>query len=217
MPSTVRLFSSLVVAGCLLLVASQRLGFESVAILSKVVASSAFIALALVSGALHARWSRVLLAGLCLSWIGDIALTGASRTAFLTGLTAFLAAHVAYTFAFFLHGVRQRWLVMAALPVAACAVATLSWLDPMLPAGLEWPVRLYTIAISLMVIAAAGATGSGRDYRILAGALMFFVSDLSVAALRIAETESATYVWGLPLYYGGQLLLALCVSQSRSH
>ena len=217
MTSTARLFSSLVIAGCLVLVASQRLGFDALAISSKLVASSAFIGLALVSGALRATWSRVLLAGLGLSWIGDLALTNASRTAFLAGLAAFLAAHVAYTIAFLLHGTEKRWMIAAALPVAVSAAATLAWLDPLLPAGLEWPVRFYTVAISLMVVAAAGATGSGRDFRILAGALMFFVSDLSVAALRIAETDAATYVWGLPLYYGGQLLLAWSVSQSRSH
>jgi len=217
MTSTARLFSSLVIAGCLVLVASQRLGLEILVIPSKLVASSAFIGLALVSGALRATWTRVLLAGLCLSWVGDLALTNASRTAFLAGLTAFLAAHAAYTIAFVVHGMEKRWMIIAALPVAACAAATLSWLNPLLPPGLEWPVRLYTLAISLMVVAAAGATGSGRDYRILAGALMFFVSDLSVAALRIAETDAATYVWGLPLYYGGQLLLARSVSQSRSH
>jgi len=52
---------------------------------------------------------------------------------------------------------------------------------------------------------------------ILAGALMFFLSDLSVASQRLVQMEFPTYVWGLPLYYAGQLCLALSVSQSRSH
>jgi uncharacterized membrane protein YhhN len=78
-------------------------------------------------------------------------------------------------------------------------------------------VRLYTIVISSMVIAAIGTRGKGGPVLILVGALLFFLSDLSVAALRLVQTDFPTYVWGLPLYYAGQLCLALSVSQSRSH
>ncbi len=45
---------------------------------------------------------------------------------------------------------------------------------------------------------------------------MFFVSDLSVAAQRIVAVDFPTIIWGLPLYYGGQLCLALSGSQSSS-
>ncbi|MBT8089328.1 MAG: lysoplasmalogenase, partial [Gammaproteobacteria bacterium] len=67
------------------------------------------------------------------------------------------------------------------------------------------------------VIAAIGTRGRGATKLILAGALMFFFSDLSVAALRLVQTTLPTYVWGLPLYYAGQLCLAASVSQLRSH
>jgi hypothetical protein len=52
---------------------------------------------------------------------------------------------------------------------------------------------------------------------ILTGAVLFFLSDLSVAALRLVQTDLPTYTWGLPLYYAGQVCLALSTSQSRSH
>jgi uncharacterized membrane protein YhhN len=68
-----------------------------------------------------------------------------------------------------------------------------------------------------MVIAAFGTRGTGASSLILAGALMFFLSDLSVALARLVHTDFPNYVWGLPLYYAGQLCLALSVSQSRSH
>lgn len=55
----------------------------------------------------------------------------------------------------------------------------------------------------------------GRDrYRasaplLLAGAFLFFLSDLSVARERFVAPGFANKLWGLPFYYGGQLLLAL--------
>ena len=78
-------------------------------------------------------------------------------------------------------------------------------------------MQMYTIVISVMVVTAFGTRGKGASVLILAGALMFFLSDLSVAALRLIQTDFPTYVWGLPLYYAGQLCLALSAAQSRSH
>jgi len=209
--------AALVFAGCTGLVAGLLAALPAPAAVSKIVASTAFVALALRSGARESAYGRVILVGLALSWFGDVFLIGASRAAFLFGLVAFLLAHLAYVTAFVTHGVDRRWTLGAALPVIVTALLVLNWLGPHLPADLVWPVRLYIAAISLMVIMAAGARGFSGNTLILAGAIMFFVSDLSVAAMRIAGTEAATYVWGLPLYYGGQVCLALSVSQSRSH
>ena len=79
------------------------------------------------------------------------------------------------------------------------------------------PVRAYVAVISLMVIFAVGTQGRGGSRLIIAGAVLFFLSDLSVAALRLVQTGYPTYVLGLPLYYAGQVCLALSSSQSRSH
>jgi hypothetical protein len=67
-----------------------------------------------------------------------------------------------------------------------------------------------------MVITALGARGAGASRLIVAGALMFFVSDLSVAMQRIIETDFPTFVWGLPLYYAAQLCFAAGASHSSS-
>ena len=75
---------------------------------------------------------------------------------------------------------------------------------------------MYTAVISLMVIAAFGCKAAGATNLVLIGALLFFVSDLSVAAQRIVQTEFPTFVLGLPMYYAGQLCLALSTSQSSS-
>ncbi len=97
------------------------------------------------------------------------------------------------------------------------ALGIAMWLAPHTPPELSLHVRLYIIVISGMVIAAVGTQGQGGSVLILVGALLFFLSDLSVAAVRLVQTDYPTYVWGLPLYYAGQVCLALSVSQSRSH
>jgi len=43
---------------------------------------------------------------------------------------------------------------------------------------------------------------------LLAGALSFYVSDLAVARDRFVAPGFSNRLWGLPLYYGGTLLLA---------
>ena len=91
------------------------------------------------------------------------------------------------------------------------------WLEPNTPADLSLPVRAYITVISLMVVFAFGTRGAGGSRYIVAGATLFFLSDLSVAALRLVETAWPTYVLGLPAYYTAQVCLALSVSQSRSH
>lgn len=213
-----RLFTQLVAVSCVALVALQLLSQPLPAALAKLLASSAFIAIAVSAGAATSGYGRLILAGLVFSWLGDMLLVGEGQGLFLAGLLAFLLAHVAYVGAFTLHGVDGRWLLFAALPVIAVAALVTIWLTPHVAPFMMVPVRVYTVVISLMVVMAFGALGAGGSRLMVAGALLFFVSDLSVAALRIVQTEWPTYVVGLPLYYAGQVLLALSTgSQSRSH
>lgn len=214
--TTHRLIGLLALA-CLLLVGFLLFEQPVAAVIAKLLASTAFVGIAINVGALRSPYGRTLLIGLILSWLGDAFLIGESRIAFLSGLAAFLLAHVAYSAAFIRKGVEVRWVSIAALPVAAVAVGVSTWLAPHLPADLQVPVRLYTVVISLMLVAAIGTRGRGASWLILAGASLFFVSDLSVAALRLVQTGFPTYVWGLPFYYAGQACLALSTSQSRSH
>ena len=53
------------------------------------------------------------------------------------------------------------------------------------------------------------ATGDGL---ILVGAVAFFVSDLAVARERFVRSSFLNRAWGLPLYYGGVILLAATVA-----
>ena len=203
--------------GCFVLVEALLADMHLLAGVAKIFASCGFLAVAVFSGALHSTYGKVLLAGLALSFLGDAFLIGETQTAFLAGLSAFLLAHLAYVAAFFISGVSWRWAGTAAIPVIGIAIAVTYWLSPHIAPTLAVPVRLYIIVISAMVIAAFGTRGKGGPALILAGALLFFLSDLSVAALRLVQTDFPNYIWGLPFYYAGQLCLAVSVSQSRSH
>jgi uncharacterized membrane protein YhhN len=215
--TTRRILVALVAVACCALVVLQLLDHRVPAIAAKLLASSAFIALAVYSGGLSSLYGRLITAGLALSWCGDMFLTGQSREAFLGGLGAFLLAHVAYTAAFVARGYQRSWAFGAAVPITAIAIGVWTWLEPHTPADMSIPVRAYIMIISLMVIFAFGTHGRTRSLLITGGAVAFFLSDLSVAALRLVQTEHATYVVGLPLYYVAQVCLALSVSQSRSH
>ncbi len=216
-PVSTKNLIALVAAACIALVTLLLLGYTTAAAAAKLIASSAFVALALRAGGLQSSYGRLVLLGLSLSWMGDALLIGQSRSFFLLGLGAFLLAHLAYVTAFIKRGVNARWMAVAALPIAAAAIAVAAWLMPQTPAELRVPVLLYTAVIGLMVAAAVGTYGRRAVISYRAGASLFFLSDLSVAALRLTETDFPTYTWGLPLYYAAQVFFALSTSQSRSH
>ena len=198
-----------------MLVAALLLDRPAIAAAAKLIASTAFVLTAISSGALASGYGSVILAGLVLSWFGDAFLIGTSQRWFLLGLVSFLLAHVAYVTAFVNLGVARRWVLSALAPVLAIAAGVLLWLQPHVPPELLWPVRFYTAVISLMVITAVGTRGAGATPLIVVGACLFFLSDLSVAALRFTEPSFPTYVLGLPLYYAGQLCLAFSVAAAR--
>ena len=198
-----------------MLVAALLLDRPAIAAAAKLIASTAFVLTAICGGALASRYGSVILTGLVLSWFGDAFLIGTSQRWFLFGLVSFLLAHIAYVTAFVNLGVARRWILSALAPVLAIAAGVLLWLHPYVPPELLWPVRFYTAVISLMVITAVGTRGAGATPLIVVGACLFYLSDLSVAALRFTEPSFPTYVLGLPLYYAGQLCLAFSVAAVR--
>ena len=197
---------------CAVLVVSRLGEFAHVATLSKFVASSGFLAVAASSGAFQSRYGKVLFAGLLLSAIGDMFLLGTTKQLFLLGLVSFLLAHVVYVGAFLTWGINVRWSVLAAIPVVVIAFSVSAWLTSYLTAEMVLPIRVYTAVISIMVIAAFGTWGAGGPTILPIGALLFYASDLSVAAGRFVAPDFPNYVWGLPFYYSGQVLLALSVA-----
>ncbi len=205
-----------VAAATITMVVSNLLALETLSVVSKMSASSAFIALALTAGALQSLYGRIVIAALSLSWIGDLLLAGGSGQLFLFGLISFLLAHVAFVVAFCVHGIKRNSALVAGIPVAALSIAVSLWLSAYVPADMVIPVRLYTLVISIMVITAFGARGAGAPLLIPVGALLFYFSDLSVATGQFVQTDFPNYVWGLPFYFTGQVLLALSVRGIKS-
>ena len=79
---------------------------------------------------------------------------------------------------------------------------------PTVPKELKAPVIAYIAVISLMVAAAGSTNAVSADWRIPLGATAFYVSDIFVARDRFAAPGLINRYLGLPLYSGGQLLLA---------
>ncbi len=174
----------------------------------KMVASTGFIAIALSVGAPSSTYGRIVLVALALSWMGDLLLTYRSRPAFLAGLIAFLLGHVAFVSAFWSLGVAASFALLAAIAVTLIATVVFKWLSPHV-GDMKVPVVAYIVVISVMVVFAFGAYGSGASVLVPIGAVLFFISDLFVARNQFVTPDVTNRIWGLPLYYLAQILLAL--------
>jgi len=197
----------------------------------KGVTSAAFIGTALAAGATDSAYGGWVLAALCLGWVGDVSLVSGRRAWFLVGLGAFLLSHLTYIGAF----ATVRPNAVVAVVVAACLLAPAAlvarWLWPHLGTDVRGPVLAYIAVITAMVAAAAGAVaregpaapavavltqgeplpGWVWDASVMAAAVAFYLSDISVARDRFVAPDFANRIWGLPLYYGAQILFALSV------
>lgn len=192
-----------------LLLPSEARGWRAGIWTAKPLASTGFVAAAVAGGAGTTDWGCLVVLGLLLAWVGDVLLIPRSRVTFLAGLTSFLLCHLAYAAAFVVRGVDPGWLVGAAVLLVLPAVATIRWLDPHIADTMRRAVLAYVVVITAMLACAAGTVAHSGGPLLLLGAGMFFVSDLAVARNRFVAPGFANKIWGLPLYYGGQLLVAL--------
>ena len=199
---------------CAVLVAAEYARLRTLRAVSKTAASAAFVTLgALLYGG--GSYGQLIVAGLVLGAGGDLALLGKSNKAFLAGLGLFLFGHLAYVAAFASLMPAHLWLAgagpLAALPyVAGGVVLWLLW--PKL-GSMKVPVIFYVVTIATMVSFAISAwrTHALPDparTRMIAGALLFFASDLAVARDKFVATTFTNKAWGLPTYYAAQLFIA---------
>src|SRR5207253_7635336 len=126
----------------------------------------------------------------------------------LPGLGAFLVGHLLFAAAFVARGVSPPVAAVAAAAAAVAAVPVARWLLPHVKGGMRAPVLAYMTAISAMVSLAAGSFAFRPAPLLLGGALAFYFSDLSVARDRFVQPGFVNRLWGIPLYYGAQLLFA---------
>lgn len=195
-------------AMALFLVAEWR-GWRAGKWIGKPLASAAFVGVAWLGGASATPYGRWVLAALVLSWLGDVLLIPAST--FLLGLGSFLVGHLAFAAAFVARGVAPLGVAVAALLCLLPAVPISRWLLPHVEAKMRGPVIAYMIAISAMVALAVGTIVAQPQPLVLAAALGFYFSDLSVARDRFVAKGFVNRLWGVPLYYAAQLAFAWTV------
>lgn len=154
--------------------------------------------------------------GLLLSFGGDIALMFQEhRKAFIIGLALFLLGHIAYTVVFTLLGEFSTWDLLSAGMLVAVGVSFYLLIRSNLGA-MQVPVIAYIVVISVMVNR-AGSTlaspvfGVGQALMVLIGAVLFYISDVILAASRFWKLWEYNRI-SLGFYYGGQLLIALAAS-----
>ena len=193
----------------LALLAAERRGWRPGVWLAKPLASTAFVASAILSGAAATSYGRWVLAALALCWLGDVLLIPKQRPRFfIAGIASFLLGHMAFAAAFVGRSVEPLAMAVGGLLMGPVAWLLLRWLWPRLSRPFRVAVPVYVVVILAMVVAAAASVRVAGQPAILLGACLFSASDLAVARDRFVLPGGASYLWGLPLYYTAQLVLA---------
>ena len=181
----------------------------------KTILSTLFILTILIQSRPVPTYSLLLLAGMLFCLGGDVFLALPHPGMFLRGLVSFLVGHLFYVTAFGHTAGTNQWTLIGVLISLIASGAVYLWLQPHLGA-MKIAVICYMVVISAMAVGAwsmLGADHLGLTGRMLAcgGALSFYISDVFVARQRFVKSEFLNRLIGLPLYYGGQFMLAFSV------
>lgn len=171
----------------------------------KPVASAGFVAAGFAVGALEHPLGAPLVIALVLGALGDVLLIPKDKKrVFIAGIGAFLLAHLAYGAMFLMMGVDAVWLGVALVGASAIAVAVWRWLEPHVVGAMRVAVMSYIAVITVMVALSVGVVSYGGWP--VAAAVVFWLSDLTVARHRFVKAEAVNRLVGLPLYYAAQYL-----------
>ncbi|WP_372781024.1 lysoplasmalogenase [Litorivivens sp.] len=210
-PQVLTLPVALCLGSVALLLVFERQGIKRAEWLLKPLAALACIWAGLASGALESDYGVWILVGLVLCMAGDVLLIPPGQgPAFLGGMLAFLLGHLAYAVGFWQWPLDAGRLLGAIVAMAIVAFVVLRWLWPYLDKAFRVAVVAYVVVISLMVCIAFAI--SEVNWLIPAGALAFAVSDLAVARNRFVAPGFGNRLWGLPLYFISQLMIAATVT-----
>jgi len=178
----------------------------------------ASLAMYYVSGTDRESRSRVLMAALFFSWLGDVLLMFEDQATyyFMLGLGAFLAAHLFYIFAYkqsrhdesanALLGVQR---VRLAFPVILAGSGLVIVLYPVL-GDLKFPVVIYACAIVVMVLTALfrfGRTTPVSFWMVFGGAVLFMTSDAILAINKFLSPVAFAGWWIMITYVTAQFFI----------
>ena len=208
-----------VIVAVFLLIRAEFLGKQRQSFIFKPTATLLVIAAALLSFWVPSRNSTYtigVLVGLVFSLGGDVALMFKEHPrAFPVGLGLFLVAHVAYTVVFTLLGRFSAWDAVSIPTLLAAGIGFYALIRSNL-GRLRLPVIAYMLVISLMVSRAISTLaspifGAGQAVMVASGAILFYISDVMLAANRFWRPIPYDRM-SLAFYYAGQLLIALAAS-----
>lgn len=150
------------------------------------------------------RAPRLLLAGMGLAWLGDVALDGPGDLRFLLGIGFFLLMQVCYSLGFVglgaLGALRRRiWLPIAA---AVLWLGLNVVLGPML-GDMRWPLAVYSAFLVTMATLSLGVSP-----RVGTGGVLFLVSDLLIGLDAAGIDLPLRHVLVIGTYAAAQLLIA---------
>lgn len=161
---------------------------------------------------------RMALAGLAFSTLGDVLLLFAGGESgalfFLMGLVAFLFAHLSYIGGFsalvnhkngFLRS--QPWWV---LPFVVFLAGFLWWLWPGIPPDMRLPVSVYAGVITTMALSVVNLRDAVTQkifWPMLAGALLFMLSDCLIAVQKFGNALGNAGLAVMATYLVGQFLI----------
>lgn len=193
-------------------VGTRRKHLEYVA---KPLTTAGLVAVALALDAVDPDVRAAFVVALVLSLAGDVFLMLPAARWFVTGLAAFLLAHVAYVVGFSLgSGDGSELLVgvaialVVAVPMGVRLVRAVRRAQP----ALAGPVVAYVVVITAMV---ACATGWGNAWAVV-GAWLFFVSDALIGETRFVHPEWSDRRWArvaiIVTYHVGQTGLVLSLA-----
>jgi uncharacterized membrane protein YhhN len=152
---------------------------------------------------------RLLVGGLVLAWVGDIALMLPGDTAFVVGLLLFLGMQVCYSRGFVGLGAVAALRSAPWLPVAGAVL----WVGLNVALGpslgdLRLPLLVYSAALTTMAVLACGVSLHVGSPRIGIGGVTFLVSDLLIG-LDAAGIDAPLHgPLVMATYVVGQLLIA---------
>lgn len=176
--------------------------------ITKPLASTGFLVTAAANGAFDSTFGVAVFVALVFSFWGDVFLMSKAVPWFRAGLFSFLAGHVAFAVAFAMSGLSLVYGGAALLVFVPVGVLVSRWLLPNVEGAMKGPVVAYILVITVMVLLALGAFGGGSPWFVPAGAVAFYLSDLSVARERFVTSSMVNRLWGLPMYYFAQHLFA---------
>jgi len=192
----------------LVLLIAEVLNNQTLRWISKPVASAGIIIAAIGYGALETTYGLTMVTAFVLSFSGDIFLIPKKRLTFMLGLLSFGIAHIVFSTAFIILGIDMVWTFACAVLITFFIFPAGKWLYPHLSKDTRIPIWLYLLVIGIMVSLAGGCTFAGGPVTIMIGAVLFAISDIAVARNKFVAPGLSNKLWGLPLYFLAQHILA---------